>query len=58
MKNYFLSFLKVKSKDEKAFDQFSELGFSYQLIAYLFFIKNSQKYLPISQTRFDLILVL
>src|SRR5690606_17551832 len=32
-----------------------ELGFSYQLIAYLFFIKNSQKYLPISQTRFDLI---
>ncbi|WP_027880583.1 DUF3883 domain-containing protein [Mesoflavibacter zeaxanthinifaciens] len=31
------------------------MGFSYQLIAYLFFIKNSQKYLPISQTRFDLI---
>lgn len=48
-------FFKSKIKDEKAFDQFSELGFSYQLIAYLFFIKNSQKYLPISQTRFDLI---
>ncbi|WP_435254674.1 DUF3883 domain-containing protein [Tenacibaculum sp. A30] len=48
-------FFKSKIKDKKAFDQFSELGFSYQLIAYLFFIKNSQKYLPISQTRFDLI---
>lgn len=48
-------FFKSKIKDEKAFDQFSELGFSYQLIAYLFFIKNPQKYLPISQKRFDLI---
>ncbi|NJX16856.1 DUF3883 domain-containing protein [Tamlana crocina] len=48
-------FFKSKIKDEKAFNQFTELGFSYQLIAYLFFIKNSQKYLPISQTRFDLI---
>lgn len=48
-------FFKSKISDEKAFNQFSELGFSYQLIAYLFFIKNSQKYLPISQTRFDLI---
>lgn len=51
----FFEFFKSKIKDEKAFDQFSELGFSYQLIAYLFFIKNSQKYLPISQERFDLI---
>lgn len=48
-------FFKSKIKDEKAFDLFSEFGFSYQLIAYLFFIKNPQKYLPISQTRFDLI---
>lgn len=48
-------FFKSKIKDKRAFDQFSELGFSYQLIAYLFFIKNPQKYLPISQTRFDLI---
>lgn len=48
-------FFKSKIKDKRAFDQFSELRFSYQLIAYLFFIKNPQKYLPISQTRFDLI---
>ncbi|MDO9276397.1 MAG: DUF3883 domain-containing protein [Lutibacter sp.] len=46
-------FFKSKIQDEQAFDLFSELGFSYQLIAYLFFIKNPQKYLPISQTRFD-----
>jgi hypothetical protein len=48
-------FFKSKIQDDKAFEQFSELGFSYQLIAYLFFIKNSQKYLPISQKKFDLI---
>lgn len=46
-------FFKSKIQDEQAFDLFSELGFSYQLIAYLFFIKNPQKYLPISQSRFD-----
>ncbi len=51
----FFTFFKSKLNGEKAFDQLSELGFSYQLIAYLFFIKNPQKYLPISQTRFDLI---
>ena len=49
----FFEFFKSKIKDEKAFVQFYDLGFSYQLIAYLFFIKNSQKYLPISQERFD-----
>lgn len=48
-------FFKSKIPDDKAFEQFSDSGFSYQLIAYLFFIKNPQKYLPISQTRFDLI---
>jgi hypothetical protein len=39
-------FYKSKIKDELAFEKFYDLGFSYQLIAYLFFIKNSQKYLP------------
>lgn len=49
----FFDFFKSKIKDEVAFEKFEELKFSYQLIAYLFFIKNSQKYLPISQKRFD-----
>ncbi|WP_324023740.1 DUF3883 domain-containing protein [Maribacter sp. BPC-D8] len=48
-------FFKSKIKDEVSFSKFSDLGFSYQLIAYLFFIKNPQKYLPISQKKFDLI---
>ena len=46
-------FFKSKISDETAFNQFYEIGFSYQLIAYLFFIKNSQKYMPISQGQFD-----
>jgi len=46
-------FYKSRIKDDFAFEKFNENGFSYQLIAYLFFLKNPQKYLPISQVRFD-----
>lgn len=46
-------FFKSKSDDEISFIRFYEIGFSYQLIAYLFFLKNHQKYLPISQEQFD-----
>ena len=46
-------FFKSKIKDESAYDNFVEIGFSYQLIAYLFFIKNHQKFMPISQEKFD-----
>lgn len=48
-----IAFFKSRVTDEEAFNKFIESGFSYQLIAYIFFIKNSQKYLPISQERFD-----
>lgn len=50
---FLYDFFKSKIKDEIAFDNFAEIGFSYQLIAYLFFIKNHQKYMPISQEKFD-----
>lgn len=50
---FLYDFFKSKIKDETAFDNFVEIGFSYQLIAYLFFIKNHQKYMPISQEKFD-----
>jgi hypothetical protein len=50
---FLYDFFKSKIKDEIAFDNFVEIGFSYQLIAYLFFIKNHQKYMPISQEKFD-----
>ena len=50
---FLFDFFKSKIKDEIAFNNFFEIGFSYQLIAYLFFIKNPQKYMPISQEKFD-----
>lgn len=49
----FFDFFKSKIKNDIAFEKFEEINFSYQLIAYLFFIKNPQKFLPISQERFD-----
>ena len=48
---FLYDFFKSKIEDEIAFDNFVEIGFSYQLIAYLFFIKNHQKYMPISQKK-------
>jgi len=51
----FFNFFKSKVKDQVAFERLNNMGFSYQLIAYLFFLKNSQKYMPISQERFDAI---
>lgn len=50
---FLYDFFKSKIQDELAFDNFIEIGFPYQLIAYLFFIKNHQKYMPISQAKFD-----
>lgn len=49
----FFNFFKSHFSDEIAFNKFCEIKFSYQFIAYLFFIKNSQKYVPISQEKFD-----
>ncbi len=50
---FLYNFFKSKIKDKMAFGNFVEIGFSYQLIAYLFFIKNRDKYMPISQEKFD-----
>ncbi len=50
---FLFDFFKSKINNEDAFNNFIEIGFSYQLIAYLFFIKNHQKYMPISQEKFD-----
>lgn len=41
-------------KDAQAFDDVVKfLGGKYDLIAYLFFIKNNEKYLPINSSNFD-----
>lgn len=47
------NFYKNKTKDSNVFEEFLNLGLSYQLIAYLYFIKDRNRYLPITQERFD-----
>lgn len=47
------NFYKNKTKDSEVFEEFLKLGLSYQLIAYLYFIKDKNRYLPITQERFD-----
>jgi predicted HNH restriction endonuclease len=47
------NFYKSKINDSEAFQLFLDKELSYQLIAYLFFIKDSQRFMPISQERFD-----
>lgn len=47
------NFYKNKTKDSEVFEEFLSLKLSYQIIAYLFFIKDRNRYLPITQERFD-----
>ena len=44
---------KNKRADEECFDALLDLGQKYQFIAYLFFLKDKERYLPISQEGFD-----
>ncbi|MCR6641705.1 MAG: HNH endonuclease [Sporocytophaga sp.] len=53
LENTLFSFYKSKIKDGDAFQLLLEEGLSYQFIAYLFFIKDSRRFMPISQERFD-----
>lgn len=46
-------FYKSKRKDSECFNAFIEEGLSYQFIAYLCFIKDYKRFMPISQSRFD-----
>jgi predicted HNH restriction endonuclease len=46
-------FYKKKIPDKQAFENFADNKLSYQVIAYLFFIKDCKRYLPISQRKFD-----
>ena len=49
----FFDMYKSKVKDQIAFQSLIKEGLSYQFIAYLFFIKDSNRFLPISQEQFD-----
>ena len=46
-------FYKNERLDSECFEMFHKEGLPYQLIAFLFFIKDNTKYLPISQKVFD-----
>ncbi len=53
LEQIFFDLYKSKVKDRQAFEQLLNEGLSYQFIAYLFFIKDSNRFLPISQEQFD-----
>ncbi|TGE09953.1 HNH endonuclease [Hymenobacter fodinae] len=44
---------KSKVSDEVSFDRLYRIGLNYQFIAYLFFIKEQNRFTPISQEKFD-----
>ncbi len=47
------NFYKSKISDQQAFETLIDEKLSYQFIAYLFFIKDRNRFMPISQTKFD-----
>ena len=46
-------FKKKRTFNRITFERLKECGLSYQLIAYIFFLKDCENYFPISQQRFD-----
>lgn len=53
LESLLFDFYKSKRKDSDCFQDFIDEGLSYQFIAYLYFIKDYQRFMPISQSRFD-----
>jgi len=54
----FYDFYKDKVKDSKSFDDLVDIfGGNYPLLAYLFFIKDKDKYCVISPKKFDRVLI-
>jgi hypothetical protein len=52
--SWFVSFYQNQVEDGDAFDQFTELaGKRYDLIAYLFFLRDMDRFMPIAPTHFD-----
>jgi 5-methylcytosine-specific restriction protein A len=47
------NFYKNKESDSVCFDEMRTEGLPYQFMAYLFFLKDDKRYLPISQKKFD-----
>ncbi len=52
------NFYKSKISNQSAFETFIDEKLSYQFIAYLFFLKDRNQFMPISQTKLDEIIEL
>ena len=51
---WFFEFFKTSESEEEAFEKFRELaGNRYDLVAYLFFLKDWDRFMPIAPTTFD-----
>ncbi len=52
---WFFDFFRGKTEDKVAFERFMELagGKRYELIAYVFFLKDSSRFMPIATSTFD-----
>jgi 5-methylcytosine-specific restriction protein A len=55
LESLLFDFYKSKRNDSDCFHGFIEEGLSYQFVAYLYFVKDYQRFMPISQSRFDAI---
>ena len=54
LEEWFFNFFKTKKSDEKAFESFRELaGNRYDIVSYLFFLKDWNRFMPIAPTTFD-----
>ena len=53
LESHLYDLYKNKRSDGLHFEALLNTGLRYQIIAYLFFIKNKDRYIPISQQRFD-----
>ncbi len=54
VEKWFFDFFKTSKSDEKAFETFRGLaGNRYDIVAYLFFLKDWNRFMPIAPTTFD-----
>ena len=54
LEGWICGFFKNTISDEDAFEQFCDLaGSNYDLVSYLFFLKDSKRYMPLSPETFD-----
>ncbi len=54
LEKWFFDFFKTRKSEEKAFESFRALaGNRYDIVSYLFFLKDWERFMPIAPTTFD-----